>query len=727
MYHEDLLDGLTEPQRQAVTHTEGPLLVLAGAGSGKTRVITRRAAHIARTVARPDQVLAITFTNKAAGEMRERIADLGVGGRMWVCTFHSLCARLLREYGHALDIRPGFSIFDESDRRSLIKDAIAACDLRAENWKPRTALAVISDAKNKMLTPESFAEQAYDFNDKTFARVYEEYQRALREQNACDFDDLLMYVATLLDKNDAIRDELSDRFRYLLIDEYQDTNRAQYLIATRLSESHRNICATGDPDQSIYAWRGADIRNILDFEADYTDATVVRLEQNFRSTGAILSAASSLISKNEQRKHKDLWTDGEQGTPVAVWDCEDEREEAEAIANDIRSHLDGGGQGSDIAIFYRVNALSRVLEDALRAANVPYQIARGVEFYSRKEIKNVLAWLRTLVNPADEIAVHRALGAPTRGIGKTTTSRLVSFARGAGITMGEAIAVAGEIPTLKTARTRKKLAEFANIVAELRAMPPRPVRDVVQAMLKKSGMEESLSEGDDTDNERLTNVYELINAAQQYDLDNPEGSLAEWLHQISLVSDADSVQLSGGPVTLMTLHTAKGLEFPIVYVVGLEESLLPHARAIMGGDDELEEERRLCFVGMTRAMRKLTLSSAQYRMVRGITERTLSSRFLRELPQDEIERFDFETEDEGYSTSHLGRHNRNSGQMDGVEDGFSGEDYYPGCRVRHDEYGEGEVIGLDQRAQTTYVRIHFKHYGERKFALEHVSLYILEP
>jgi len=713
-----LLDSLTGPQRQAVTHIDGPLLVLAGAGSGKTRVITRRAAYITAVAARPDEVLAITFTNKAAGEMRERIGSLGMPGRMWVHTFHSLCARLLREYASAAGINPNYTIFDESDRRALLRETIADCGLSLENWPPRAAEQAISAAKNKMFTPQRFEAEATDFSSRTLARIYAKYQERLTEQGGCDFDDLLMRVALMLDENEAARTELSSRFKYLLIDEYQDTNRAQYLIATRLATTHRNICATGDPDQSIYAWRGADIRNILDFEDDYPDAVVIRLEQNFRSTGAILSAASKLIAENTERNHKDLWTDGEQGAAVRVWSCEDERQEAEKIAEDIRAHLDAGGQGGDVAIFYRVNALGRVVEDELRHAKIPYQVARGVEFYERKEIKDVLAYVRAIVNPADETALLRAIGTPSRGIGKTTIDRLKTLARDQGQTFDQALAQAGAENSTPIARAGKKLAAFAALLAELRVLPRRPVQGIVDAVLKKSGLESSLAAAGEIDNEPLANVYELASAAHQYDADNPDGSLEEWLQQICLVTDLDAVDLAGGPVTLMTLHTAKGLEFPIVYIVGLEEGLLPHSRALRGDPREIEEERRLCFVGMTRAQEKLTLTSARYRMFRGITERTLASPFLRELPEDEVERETFE-QDRDRSTAHLGHFNE-----EGSIPAAAG--LYPGLRVRHEEYGEGQVLRIEPRGRSLYVRIRFNDYGERAFAAEHVSLYIME-
>jgi len=716
MVEDELLSELTPPQREAVTHTDGPLLVLAGAGSGKTRVITRRAAYIARTVARPDQVLAITFTNKAAGEMRERIGGLGVGGRMWVCTFHSLCARLLREYGQVMGVDRNFSIFDQSDSRGLVRQAIENCDLSSDHWRPATLLAAISDAKTKLQSPGDYEAQAFDFTSRTTARVYADYQRLLKEQNACDFDDLLMIVAWMLDRHESVRADLSDRFRYLLIDEYQDTNHAQYLIAARLAQAHGNICATGDPDQSIYAWRGADIQNILDFEHDYPEAVVVRLEQNFRSTGAILSAASALIEKNKRRKHKALWTDGPRGERIRVWRCEDERVEAETIATDVLQYCDGGGRPGDVAVFYRINALTRVLEEAFRKASVPYQIARGVEFYARKEIKDVLAYLRAIVNPADETALLRAINTPARGIGKVTIARLIADAKAREIWLDQAIAEVGRNDEIKS--RKKPLLAFAELLRRMRALPPRPVCNIVDAVIKESGLEASLAQVGEIDNEPLANVRELVTAARQYDLDNPEGALGDWLHQISLVSDTDAIELRGGAVTLMTLHAAKGLEFPVVYIVGLEQGLLPHGRTLAEGPAALEEERRLCFVGMTRSMERLTLSHAEYRMIRGITERTLASRFLRDLPADEIDYKTIETAHDR-SMAHLKR--SNVAECDG-QDSL----YYPGRRVVHEQYGEGEVLCLEPRGRSVFIRIQFPEFGERSFALEHVPLYIVE-
>ena len=713
------MEGLTDTQADAVRHTDGPLLVLAGAGSGKTRVITRRAAFLARTVARADEILAITFTNKAAGEMRERISALGVGRGMWVCTFHALCARLLRTYAAEVGLNGNFTIFDQADSRALVKKAIAKADLNADNWSPRAMQERISQAKQNLKTPGEFANtEAYDFSGKTVAKIYEHYQRMLEEQNACDFDDLLMRVARLLEDNKPVRLSLSERFRYLLIDEYQDTNHAQYLIATHLARAHRNLCATGDPDQSIYAWRGADLQNILDFEADYEDAKVVRLEQNFRSSGAILSAASELISHNERRKHKKLWTTDEFGASVELWTCDSATMEAEKIAEAIEQYIAEGGQPGDVAIFYRINALSRVAEDALRRKHIPYKIARGVEFYARKEIKDTLAYLRAIANPADETALLRAINSPARGIGKVTLERIGDFARINGITMDAAVQAADAIDPLKTAK--KKVGAFGELIRGLRDLPERPIRRIVQAVIERSGLEADLSKaGGEIENDALDNVYELVNAAGEYDKENPEGSLTEWLQQISLVSDQDMVDDERGTVTLMTLHAAKGLEFPVVFMIGLEEGMLPHQRAAEDRLGGIEEERRLAFVGMTRAMKRLTLSWALYRMVRGITERTLMSHFLSQLPEDEIVTRQF-VDEQDRSTAHLGRFNEVEIESQYV-DGF-----YPGCRVRHEDYGEGEVVRLETRMRNQYVRIRFREHGERAFSLEHVSLYVID-
>ncbi|MFO0973691.1 MAG: UvrD-helicase domain-containing protein [Phycisphaerae bacterium] len=712
---DDLLADLTQPQRAAVTHADGPLLVLAGAGSGKTRVITRRAGALARTV-RPWEVLAITFTNKAAEEMRERIAHLGVARGMWVCTFHALCARLLREHAELAGLGRNFTIFDQADRLAAVRDSIVAVELSVEHYRPRTMEWQISSAKNAGLDVETYAERNRDFTGQAVARVWRAYDERMRRQNAVDFDDLLCRTAELLGSHPAVRDALEERFRYLLIDEYQDTNRPQYLIAARLSAQRRNLCATGDPDQSIYGWRGADISNILNFEHDHPDATVVRLEQNYRSTPAILRAASGLIRHNQRRKHKELWTENASGEPVRVWACADEHDEARRIAADIAALRQQGGLAGEVAILYRVTALTRVLEDALRQAQIPYQIARGVEFYARKEIKDVLAYLRLIVNPSDDAAFRRAIAEPARGVGKTTLDRLAEFCAGRGLSLDAGLAHAGEIEGLRTARA--KLKSFAALLAELRGLERRPVRAVVDAVLKRSGLERALNGDADPEKAALNNVLELVSAAADYDAQESAGTLEGWLEQVSLVSDTDRLNLADGAVTLMTLHAAKGLEFAAVYVAGLEEELLPHARAIADGAGEIEEERRLCFVGMTRAKRRLTLTHARYRAVRGLTQRTLESRFLRELPEDAVVLLDAtEPDDEGP---------RRSVEREYDDEPADVAEWYPGRRVRHEDYGDGTIVRLEPRGRTAWVRVRFARAGEKTFALSHAPISLLE-
>jgi DNA helicase-2/ATP-dependent DNA helicase PcrA len=708
MPRDPLLDDLTEPQRQAVLHEDGPLLVLAGAGSGKTRVITRRAARLAHR-AGAHRVLAITFTNKAAEEMRERIGRLGAGRGMWVCTFHSLGARLLRMYGDRIGLRPNYSIFDQADRLAAIKAAMDDCRLNGDQWRPRTIEEMISSAKNDMQTAEEYAAQAGDFVARAVARIYARYQVYLREQNAVDFDDLLMYVAILLRDHQDVQAHLEDRFRYTLIDEYQDTNHAQYLIARGVSKVRRNLCATGDPDQSIYGWRGADIENILDFERDYPDATVIRLEQNFRSTKRILSVADRLIGHNKRRKKKSLWTDNDDGPDVAVWHCDDERDEARRIAEDIEHAAAHGAPAGQAAIFYRVQALTRVLEDALRLRHIPYQIARGVEFYNRKEIKDVLAWVRLVVNPADEQACIRAVQTPSRGIGKTTLRRLIDHARANKIALTESMTRVDEIESVKTGR--KKVGAFSILLQSLAAIPQSPVQPFLERLIEESGLQFLLKNDPDPEKPALANVGELLSASAEYDHENPDGSVHDWIQRISLATDTDKIDLAGGAVTLMTVHAAKGLEFPTVYIAGLEDGLLPHSRAVAAGPQDIEEERRLFFVGMTRAMRRLVLTRAQYRMMRGFSERTMASRFLRELPRDELAVTDFS-----------GGGDRYDDLVADVDDRLC----TPGRLVRHREYGLGRVTWAETARGRPWIRVRFPAYGDKTFALQFAELEIVD-
>jgi len=636
-----LLADLNEPQRTAVMHRDGPLLVIAGPGSGKTRVITRRAAQLVRSGVPAHNILAITFTNKAADEMRKRIEALGVGRGMWVYTFHALGVRLLREFGPLARVEPGFTIYDEPDALKVVKDALEICRISESLVRPDTVRAAISDAKSKLQTPAAFAEGADWFERQAIARAYEAYQQLLEQRNAVDFDDLLMKVALVLGQHADVAERLNIRFRYLLIDEYQDTNHAQYLIARYLSEHHGNICATGDPDQSIYAWRGANIRNILEFERDYPDAQVVRLEQNYRSAGNILKVASRLIARNTQRKHKELWTARGAGAPVHVWQFGSGYDEAEQIALRIREEHVTGRPWSDFAIFYRINAVSRGLEDALRNRGIPYKIARGVEFYNRKEIRDVLAYLRVLINPVDEVALLRIINTPARGIGKTTIERLQTSAAEQRRPLMEVLRAADGVKGLGAAA--KRVRAFVERLERLQEVLALPVPEAVSRVLTESGLEDELRrERESGGEDRLANVQELVTAALRYEQETEEPTLADFLSRISLASDQDQVDEHAGVVMLMTLHAAKGLEFPVVFLVGLEQGLLPHERALTYERREIEEERRLCFVGVTRAMEQLYLTRAAERVVRGQPMPRPASQFLAELDDGGLERRDFQ-------------------------------------------------------------------------------------
>lgn len=627
---DDLLDGLNPPQRQAVLHRDGPLLVVAGPGSGKTRVITRRAAMLVRTGIPPRNILAITFTNKAADEMKRRIAALDVGPGMWVHTFHALGVRLLREFGERAEIKPGFTIYDDDDQIKVVKEAMAACGIADTLIKPETALHRISGHKNALRLPAACVEAANTHDERFVARIYEKYERMMRERNAVDFDDLLLRVALVLRDDAATTERLNIRFRYLLIDEYQDTNYAQYVIARQLSTHHRNICATGDPDQSIYAWRGADIRNILEFEQDFPDATIIRLEQNYRSTGNVLAIASSVIAHNKRRKAKELWTESDAGDPAELWEFDEGSSEAQRVAETIAAMRAEGCDWSDFAIFYRVNAVSRGLEEALRHRGIPYRIARGVEFYNRREIRDTLAYLRVVVNPADRVSLLRIINTPPRGIGDTTVKRVTAVADERGLALMDVIRRAADFAELRAAAP--KLKRFTDLLDKLAFLTSGTVPDAVTQVLTLSGLEAALrKEGEVEGEDRIANVEELVSAAARYDAETPEPSLADFLTRVALVSDQDAVDEAAGVVMLMTLHAAKGLEFPVVFLVGLEQGMLPHERAIREGD--IEEERRLLFVGITRAQRRLYLTHADERFIRGQFIPRAASQFVQELPE----------------------------------------------------------------------------------------------
>jgi DNA helicase-2/ATP-dependent DNA helicase PcrA len=724
--NDSLLEDLTEPQRAAATHVDGPLLIIAGAGSGKTRVLTRRVAYLIGQGIPATSILAITFTNKAAGEMKQRIGalldrplrDFGRLDQPWpiICTFHSLCLRILRHYAAQVSLPTNFSVYDSSDQTKLVKEAMQILQISSTNFTPGTVHGTISNAKNQLVSAEDFARTAHDFYNKTVARVYAKYQELLKQNNALDFDDLLLKTADAFRRHQTVLHELQDRFQYLLIDEYQDTNHAQYVIAHALAMRQRNICVVGDPDQSIYAWRGADIKNILEFERDYPDARVVRLEQNYRSTKRILRIASELISRNTQRKEKGLWTENSAGEPAQLLLCQDEHDEASQVMQRLRNLHDGHHYAwSQMAIFYRMNSLSRVMEDALRRASVPYQIARGVEFYNRKEIKDVLAYLRVISNPSDEVSLSRIANVPTRGLGDAALKHMSAWAVAHGVSLVDAMENADQIPAVST-RAAGGARRFVELVKSWRALAQArtTIRDLMEDVVRRSGLEILLKkEGGDEQAER-SNVDELISSAAEYDQENPEGTLEDYLATISLMSDVDHMKGAGGAVTLMTLHAAKGLEFPVVAMIGLEEGVLPHSRA-QESPLELEEERRLCFVGITRAQERLILSRATVRTVRGLRNRTVPSPFLYEMPADEFQTVDrtglsdFGDRDEQRETDYFSAR-ETAGQ------------FRRGQRVRHPTFGIGRIADISNMGSQTRAVVEFNSAGRKTLILQYARL-----
>lgn len=635
---------LTSSQKTAVEHRDGPLLVLAGPGSGKTRVITRRIARLIETGVPAHEILAITFTNKAAAEMAARVNALVPGAGVWISTFHRFCARLLRQRASMVGLQQNYTIFDDGDQQALMRQVLSDLDLDATSYPPGRLLHRIGRLKNEMVTAEEFSagydERVGDHVEAVLAKAYPAYQQALLNANAVDFDDLLLHVVRLLHENEDLRADLDERYRYVLVDEYQDTNLAQYGIVRALSQNFPNLCVTGDPDQSIYGWRGARIENILRFERDYPGAKVVRLEENFRSTASILRVADELIAHNVHRKQKRLKTESEEGAPPRRMTLRDAREEANSIASEISERVRSGERRfDDYAIFYRVNSLSRELELALARNKVPYQIASGVSFYDRAEIKDLLAYLRVLYNPSDVIAFQRIINKPKRAIGQTTQRRILNFAASQGITPVEAAERANEIPQLAK-RASSSVVKFAELLNGFVDALSGPVAALLLKVINETNFTSDWQGSSrEEDLQRLGNVDELLNAASQYDREaGDDSSLEGFLEQVSLAAEVDSVAEDTGQVTLMTLHAAKGLEFPCVYVVAVEHGLLPHERAINAHDlRELEEERRLLFVGATRAMQELTVTHAAKRDNRGRPMPAIPSEFLHEMTLEHVD------------------------------------------------------------------------------------------
>ena len=638
---QSLLDGLNREQQQAVQHTEGPLLILAGAGSGKTKVLTVRIAYLLAQGVNPYEILAITFTNKAAKEMKSRVEGLvgDVANRIWLSTFHSFCAKFLRfELDNFLGYNSNFTIYDTSDSQVVIKAALKALNLDDKYYPVGAMISAISDAKNKLMFASDYRKQARDFYQQKVADVYEYYEKELRKNNALDFDDLLLVAVKLLQSNAAVLDKYSKRFRYVMIDEYQDTNHAQYLLAYLLSSHWKNIAVVGDADQSIYAWRGADIQNILDFEKDYPNCKSIKLEQNYRSTKIILDAANAVIDNNEGRPEKNLWTDKTEGAKIQHFTAQSEHEEAAFIGDTIvKKHDIHGVPYGDMAILYRTNAQSRVLEEALIKRALPYTMVGGTKFYDRKEIKDVLAYLRVLYNPFDDLSLLRIINVPKRSIGATTVSKLQDYARENGTSLFMTLTQLHLVDSIK-GKTKEKLEEFGILIFTLVAeMDDKSVLDILEAILDRTGYLYQLEESTDPqDQARAENIGELLSVAKDFQDTNPTGTVEDFLEQVALVNDVDSFEQEDSKVTLMTLHAAKGLEFPIVFLGGLEEGLFPHSRTLMN-PEEIEEERRLAYVGITRAEQELYISNATTRTVFGRTSSYLPSRFIDEIPAELVD------------------------------------------------------------------------------------------
>jgi DNA helicase-2/ATP-dependent DNA helicase PcrA len=702
---EALLEGLNPPQREAVISGEGPLLILAGAGSGKTRVLTHRIAYLLRTRrARADEILAITFTNKAAQEMRERV-ELLVGRAtraMWVMTFHSACARMLRSDAHRLGYTRQFTIYDSADSRRLIKKCLDDLAIDPKRFTPRAMQVQISDAKNKLRSADDYRQLVGSFFEQTVADVYESYERELHRANAMDFDDLLFRAVNLLELFQEVRDRYANAFRWILVDEYQDTNHAQYRWLQLLSSEHRNLTVVGDDDQSIYGFRGADITNILEFEDDFPDSHVVRLEQNYRSTQTILSAANAVVANNRGRKSKSLWTAIGEGDPIKVRELADEHAEARFVAAEIERLVDEGVSRTELAVFYRTNAQSRVLEDMLVRAQIGYQVIGGTKFYERAEIKDAVAYLTFFVNPADGGAFTRIANSPKRGIGQTSLSRVLAHADTTGNTLWEVAAAPEDVPALGSA-AQKALGRFMSTMERLRERVDgeAPVAEVLEEMLRETGYLEALAAERTIEAQgRIENLEELVRVAREYDVTAPGGAdagVAEFLQQIALLSDADQLRDDEGLVTLMTLHNAKGLEFPIVFIIGCEDGVFPHSRALDEG--ALEEERRLAYVGITRAMRDLYITYARRRNAFGANSFGVRSRFIDEIPRELTDQPDRNAigvgrpAGAGRVASWATAAAASAETLESVPD--AGQVFRMGDDVVHAAFGDGVVLGVE--------------------------------
>ena len=716
------LADLNDAQREAVLHTEGPLLVIAGAGSGKTRVLTRRIAHLITACGvAPNEILAITFTNKAAAEMRERLEQLlgPMARAAWILTFHAACGRILRREAERLGYRSNFTIYDTGDQLRVVKDCLEDLDIDPKRFPARAMLTQISNAKNQLVSPEQYLARVAGFYDQTVAQVYEAYQKRLFSSNAVDFDDMLGLVVTIIERFPDARERWSKAFRYVLVDEYQDTNHAQYRLLQLLALEHRNVCAVGDPDQSIYAFRGADIRNILEFERDFGETKVVALEQNYRSTNTILRAANAVIANNRARKEKRLWSELGDGEPVRVVEVEDEHTEARYVAGELSRLIDEGYSASEIAVFYRTNAQSRVLEDTLVRQGIQYQVIGGARFYERLEVRDAIAYLQAIDNPADAISLARIANRPRRAIGDASIARLQTYADTMGLTLWEALAFTEEAG-LGTA-ARKAVDGFRTLLQTLMsAAQESELPELLEIVLQRSGYLDALeAERTIEARGRIENLQELVGVAQEYQAQTEGATLSGFLQEISLFSDQDElVGERTGTVTLMTLHNAKGLEYRAVFIIGVEEGIFPHSRSIE--EQEIEEERRLAYVGMTRAMERLTLTHASTRTLYGTRSYNLASRFLDELPAGEVVRERLRKSAwDGYQAPGGSRFGGGGAGGSGAGGGAF-PDLSTGDSVRHQTLGEGVITRIEPGGVVT-VRFAGES-ADRKLMLDYAPL-----
>ena len=731
----NIYDNLNTPQKEAVLYTEGPLLILAGAGSGKTRVLTHRIAYLIDEVGvNPWNILAITFTNKAAQEMRERVNDLvGMGAEsIWVSTFHSACVRILRRHIDFLGFDNHFVIYDTDDQKNIMKEVCRRLNIDTKLYKEKALLSEISHAKEELLTPDDMEKAAVgDFNMKKVSSAYREYQTVLMNNNALDFDDLIARTVELFEKHPQVLEYYQERFRYIMVDEYQDTNTAQFRLVELLSSKYKNLCVVGDDDQSIYKFRGANIRNILDFEKSFPEARVIRLEQNYRSTKNILEAANHVIANNEGRKAKTLWTENEEGTKVHFRQFLNGYEEAEYITGEImKAKREGLSDYKECAVLYRTNAQSRLFEEKFLTAGIPYKIVGGINFYSRKEIKDLLAYLKTIDNAKDDLSVRRILNVPRRGIGEATQAKVQEFADHMGYSFYEALRVAEEVPSIR--RSLSKINDFVSFIQSLKAKAAEyNVRELLEDIIRLTGYVDELEkEGTEEAESRIENINELISKTQAYmdtmeEQDEP-ASLSGFLEEVALVADIDTVDPSQDYVLLMTLHSAKGLEFPRVYMAGMEDGIFPGYVSIMNGDlDEIEEERRLCYVGITRAMKDLTLTSARQRMVRGETQINKISRFVKEIPRELVDLgHTIEDKKPSLSSGHSGsayekmrrafHENAYSTAKNYAVKNAEALSYGVGDTVLHTKFGVGIVKAITEGGRDYEVTVDFDTAGVRK-------------